>query len=383
MAIHLPRPSETELKHSEKLQLKIQHAITCQKNQCLSFASFMQMALYEPSLGYYVAGLRKFGEQGDFVTAPEISPVFSHCLASQCEEVLLQLNQKNILEFGAGSGIMAAEILLALEQQGLLLENYFILEVSPDLTVRQQALIQKKCPHLFHLVSWLSALPQDFIGIVLANEVLDAMPVHLFEVENHQAVELGVSYQNNQFFLSKMMKNTFNSCLPRSALTFEDGYCSELCLAIKSWLEFLYQSIKQGVVLLIDYGFPEKEYYHQQRNQGTIMCHYQHHAHGDFFTHIGLQDITAHVDFTRVAVAADEAGFDVVGFTTQADFLLAAGLLALKPGKNPREQFIQTQAIKTLLLPGEMGELFKVIGLSKNIEVDLKGFSGADHLPRL
>lgn len=382
-------PSPAELEHSKQLEKKIQKAILAQDNQWLSFASFMQMALYEPGLGYYVAGMRKFGEQGDFVTAPEISSIFSQCLANQCQQVLTQLRNNHpedecyILEFGAGSGIMAADILLSLASQNCLPDKYFILEVSPDLISRQQVLIQQKCPDLFSRVEWLSCLPKagEFSGVVLANEVLDAMPVHLFTMEENNVIELGIKYENNEFFLAQNATEKLD--LNLSAIRLENGYCSEVCFAINPWLKDLSNAMARGVVLLIDYGFPESEYYHPQRNQGTLMCHYKHYAHADFLTHIGLQDITAHVDFTAVATAAQNTGFELSGFTTQADFLMAAGLQSLVMSEQVAERFQQAQEIKKLVLPSEMGELFKVIALSKNFDDPLLGFSGVDHRHRL
>lgn len=352
---------------NELLKQKIRQVID-EQGGCLSFAIFMQMALYEPGLGYYVSGLRKFGEQGDFITAPELSSAFSQCVAKQCQTILAELVAPSILEFGAGSGVMAADILLYLEQHAALPAYYFILDVSPDLRFVQQETLQASCPHLLDKVQWLDRLPEDFVGVVLANEVLDAMPVHLFRVQGGQALELGVT---RDFALAPLGK-----VLPLP-VSLPEGYQSECCLAIEPWLKDLYASMRQGVVLLIDYGYKESVYYHPERRMGTLMCHYQHRAHSDPFLHIGLQDITAHVNFTAVARAAEAAGFGVVGYTSQASFLLALGIeQVILNEMDVVSRYRMTQAIKRLLLPTEMGELFQVIALAKSMgALALQGFS--------
>lgn len=358
---------------SDVLRQKIQQTIETQGG-CLSFAVFMQMALYEPGLGYYVSGLRKFGEQGDFVTAPELSSAFSHCIARQCQAIFSELSSSSILEFGAGSGVMAADILLYLEQQDALPVHYFILDVSPDLRATQKETLEKKCPHLVNKVQWLHQLPQDFVGVVLANEVLDAMPVHLFRMQDGQARELGVTADFHLACLDKQLP---------VALSLPDGYQSECCLAVGPWLQDLYTSMKQGAVLLVDYGFPASVYYHPSRRMGTLMCHYQHRAHSDPFVNIGLQDITAHVNFTAVAQAAQQAGFFIDGYTSQASFLMALGIeQAMQHEVDEVSRYRLAQAIKRLLLP--MGELFQVIGLSKSMETpEWSGFALSDQRYRL
>jgi SAM-dependent MidA family methyltransferase len=349
--------------HSAHLTQVIQTYIQ-QKGGWISFAEFMQKALYEPGLGYYVAGARKFGAEGDFVTAPEISPAFSQCLARQCQQVLDAAS--SILEFGAGTGVMAADILLALEKQQSLPKHYFILEISPDLQQRQQETLQQKCPHLFERVCWLSALPTEFEGVVLANEVLDAMPVHLFEMHDGEVLEKGVSLNGHDFAWKLERQIDGRGYWQSPSLPPIEGYFSEICFAIHPWLEALYKAMKRGAILLIDYGFLEHEYYHPQRDQGTLMCHYRHRAHTDPFVNIGLQDITAHVDFSAVARAAENAGFIVENYTTQAKFLMSLGIL--NPLDLPlKEQYQHAQALKKLLLPSEMGELFKVMVLGKGV----------------
>lgn len=395
----LPQPSIEAQAHSERLTQRIKQAI--EQHGWISFTEFMHRALYAPGLGYYVSGSRKLGAEGDFITAPEISPTFSECLALQCQQVLNELKAEgsssrgltagSILEFGAGSGRMAADILLTLEQKQSLPEKYFILEVSPDFQERQRHTLQQKCPHLFALVAWLGELPKNFEGVVLANEVLDAMPVHCFEVQEGKFYEKGVSISDEKFVWKTKVDRELGvgaglvPAQPPCSPDLPDGYSSEICFAIKPWLEALYASIKRGVVLFVDYGFPAHEYYHPDRDQGTLMCHYRHHAHTNPFVYIGLQDITAHVDFTAVAHAADQCGFSVLGYTNQANFLMALGILSNTKSDllNTQQHYQYAQAIKKLLLPSEMGELFKVIALSKKIEIPLQGFQLRNDVQRL
>lgn len=345
------------------LEKKIQTYIQRQGGW-ISFAEFMQKALYEPKLGYYVSGTRKIGKDGDFITAPEISPAFSQTLARYCQSVFQAMSSPaSILEFGAGTGVMAADILLTLEKWRALPEQYYILEVSPDFNERQLNTLRHQCPHLVERVVWLSTLPKNFTGVVLANEVLDALPVHLFEVQKKIAIEKGIGLKNKQFIWRLGSHLDFSSVTDISDL--EDGYTSEYCPATYPWLKDLYTSMREGTVLLIDYGFLEHEYYHPQRDQGTLMCHYRHRAHTDPLLHIGLQDITAHVNFTAVAKAAEKSGFSVNFYGTQEKFLVAWGILEETSVHqlSLEEQYRYTQGLKKLLLPSEMGELFKVMEL--------------------
>lgn len=355
--MQLPMPSDELKRHSLKLTDQI-HKLISERGGWISFAQFMQMALYQPGLGYYVSGLRKFGASGDFVTAPEISPLFSRCLARHCMDVFSTIDQPSILEFGAGSGVMAADVLLFLEEKNNLPEQYLILEISPDLQLRQKELLQEKCPHLLERVQWLNALPKDFRGMVLANEVLDAMPVHLFKNTNSAMKERGVVSDGEGFAWG--LRDWEKAPVKMELI---DGYQSEINLAVKPWLADLSKSLKKAVVVLIDYGFSQTEYYHPQRHMGTLMCHYRHLAHPDPLVLIGLQDITAHVDFTAVETAAVGCGFEVKGFMTQAEYLMEMGLLDQAKALDAMAQYEQAQAMKTLLMPGEMGELFKVIVL--------------------
>lgn len=346
----------------------------------ISFADFMHIALYAPGLGYYSAGMTKFGKEGDFVTAPEISPLFSQSIANFCIPILKTLKNSSILELGAGSGKMAATLLQHLTQKDCLPEKYTILEVSADLKERQQQYLKTHCPNFYSRIEWLSALPHTFNGILLANEVLDAMPVHLFQISDNQTILEGGVYCDDTWRLS--FKETQNSALINAvtalSIPLQAGYTSEINLQLAPWLASLSDCLNQGVMLFIDYGFPRHEYYHRSRHMGTLMCHYQHHAHPDPLQHIGLQDITAHVDFTALALAATQCGLDVAGYTHQAGFLLGNGILDLAQSNDPKQQWAHSAQIQQLTHPHEMGELFKAMALTKNIEMPLTGFDMFD-----
>lgn len=344
----------------------------------LSFAEYMQLALYAPGEGYYSSSLPKLGKHGDFITAPELTPLFGKTIANQCQQVIMGLQSPVLLEFGAGTGALCVSILEHLAELDCLPETYYILEVSANLRHRQQALIEQKIPALAHKVMWLERWPDNsFNGVILANEVLDAMPVHRFMRTDQGILESFITLNEQQ--LKELFKPCQNSSLTHyinEKLSFVSSpYLSEVNLFIDDWIAHIYQILHQGMVLLIDYGFPRHEYYHPDRNQGTLMCHYQHHSHPDPLVHPGAQDITAHVDFTHIAEAGQQAGFHVAGYTNQAAFLLANGLLSfVNLLDNESEQIKAKQAIKQLTHPSEMGELFKVIALSKGLEIDLNGF---------
>ncbi|NOY67756.1 MAG: SAM-dependent methyltransferase, partial [Gammaproteobacteria bacterium] len=369
----LPEPDAASQAVSWQLQDKIKQAMNNQDG-FISFEHFMQMALYEPGLGYYAAGSRKFGVDGDFITAPEVSPLFGFCVANFCQQVLNNIPDGNILEFGAGSGTMAADILIELERQQALPEYYYILEVSAELQQRQQQTVQEKVPHLVNRVQWLQRLPeQEFNGVVLGNELLDAMPVHRFCIDESKIKQYLVSWSDDQsqFVTSTVdaVEDVFRQiehCQDYLERKFVDGYESEVSLAHTGWLKSIQAVMGQGVILLIDYGYGRAEYYHPERSMGTLMCHYRHRAHPNPFKLIGLQDITAYVDFTTIAEAAVNNGMDVLGYATQAAFLLDCGLEKMMPDYEAGsiENNLKTaQQIKTLTLPGEMGERFKVMAL--------------------
>jgi len=351
----------------------------------INFAQYMQAVLTKPQLGYYSAGNQKFGAQGDFVTAPELSPLFARCLARQCAGVLCNLSQQSgasIMEFGAGSGLMAADMLLELEQLGSLPHQYLIVEISPDLKQRQQHTLHQHAPHLMQRVLWLDTLPKNFTGVIVANEVLDAMPVHRIYKRGAELGEYFVTWNGRQFewqrgeLSDERVAKRVNDIAP----LLPENFITEINLAAEAWITTMAQVLKQGVILIIDYGFPRQEYYHPQRNTGTLMCHYRHHSHADPFLYPGLQDITAHLDFSALAHAADNAGLQVAGYTNQAFFLLANGLEHLAPDVDLRHpDYIKyAQQVKTLTMPGEMGELFKVLALSQGYNFPLQGFQFHD-----
>ena len=361
--------------------LQTLHACLAQHHE-IPFVEFMQMALYTPGEGYYSSGLQKLGKHGDFVTAPELTPLFGHSLANQCRQIMHELQEPIIFEFGAGTGALCVDILHHLEQVDSLPAAYWILELSADLRNRQKEAINQKIPHLAHKVQWLDSWPETaFSGIVIANEVLDAMPVHRFMHSNEGILESYITLNERQELVEQ-----FKPCNNERLLTYlkehtdlQAPYLSEANLFLNDWFAQVYGMLKQGVVLIVDYGFPRHEYYHPDRNQGTLMCHYQHQSHTDPLIHLGEQDITAHVDFTHVAEASFDAGFHIAGFTNQASFLLANGLLELMNTPDDERKLQQNkQAVKQLTHPHEMGELFKVIALTKDLEIDLNGFQLLD-----
>ena len=374
MPNQLPVPPKALQQQSLDLQRLMKAKI--KQQGFMRFAEFMHDCLYTPQLGYYSSGLKKFGTSGDFTTAPEISPLFSACIARRAYLTLQAMTKNNILEVGAGSGIMAAHILAYFEKHTLALQHYYILDVSADLKQTQKETIQRIAPNMLSKVIWLNDLPEQYSGFIIANEFIDAMPVHLFSKENEELIEKCVTLdeKNNFCFTSKAQLPTdAQTYLNEFKTTFTEGYTSEINLAITPWLQKLYAQCEQCVALFIDYGFDKKTYYHPERSQGTLMCHYQHLAHDDVFFYPGLQDLTAHVDFSFVAESAHEAKFTIEQYTTQADFLLAHEVL-----KNQQTdeiaQYQQAQALKRLLLPSEMGESFKVLAISKNYPDLLENF---------
>jgi len=377
--------------HQQQLNYYIQ--ALCQKyDNRLPFSDFMHAALYAPGLGYYSAGMTKFGAAGDFVTAPEISPLFSRTLGAQCLEILSRLQGGAILELGAGTGAMASEILNFLGENALLPEKYFILEVSADLQSRQRDYLQTHCAHNDR-VQWLQALPStSFRGIILGNEVIDAMPVSLFMLQENTILEGMVSNTHNGWVLDYHTPITptflahMQTLLQDLPEPLTPGYTSEILLTLTPWLASLSDCLAQGVMLFIDYGFPRKEYYHPSRTMGTLMCHHRHRAHSNPLLHVGLQDITAHVDFTQVAHSAVQCGLTIGGYAAQAAFLINNGLLdfatAVKAG-SLADTLSLSQQIQHLLQPHEMGELCKVIALCKDYADPLQGFIQGDQLHRL
>ncbi len=368
----LPEPDADSLAHSERTAGYIHERIE-EAGGSISFAEYMHHALYAPGLGYYTAGTTKFGEAGDFVTAPEVSSVFGNVLARQCAEILEAVDDGAILEYGAGSGKLAVDMLVALRALDDLPSAYLILEVSPDLQERQKAYVNEKLPELAHLVSWINAVPDSLRGVIVANEVLDSMPVERFVRRDEGAMQLRVASNGEGFefveapapdhlvqFVANIEKD-LGSALP-------DGFMSEVCLPTGPWIGGMAAALREGVAFLLDYGIARREFYAPQRSAGWLRCYFRHHAHDDPLILPGVQDLTAWVDFTHVANVAVAQGMRVVGYTAQAQFLMGGGLedemrdIADLPLE---QQVALSQQVKTLTLPGEMGERFKCLALSK------------------
>jgi SAM-dependent MidA family methyltransferase len=387
----LPVPETAALRQSEKLVSHIKNLIN-EQGGSIGFDQYMSTVLYEPGLGYYSAGSRKFGVDGDFVTAPEISPLFSQCLAYQSAQVLNELGSGKILELGAGTGVMARDLLLELEKLDLLPEKYFILEVSADLKQRQQQLLNESIPHLIERISWLDGLPEkSFNGLILANEILDALTVKRFKKSSDSFKEMKVAIDNDEFIwlehdLDLELEKTLNQLESELSDPVPEDYVSEINVNTKQWLSGLESVLQKGVMLFIDYGYSQQEYYHPERADGSLLCHYRHHVHADPFVYPGLQDITASVNFTEVAESAYSLGLHVSGYTNQAYFLFGCGLEKLLTdiaSLDSKSHVEVTQQVKMLTLPEEMGERFKVIALTKEFEPALIGFSILDQRVRL
>lgn len=379
MPTHLPAPSTEAAQHSARISEFIRHDIAWQGGW-ISFARYMELALYAPGLGYYTAGAHKLGAAGDFITAPELSPLFGRTLARQAAEIM-DISAPHILELGAGSGKLAVDLLDELERLGSLPDSYAILEVSADLRARQEALLRERLPHLWERAHWLDALPEKFSGAIIANEVLDALPVHLVRWRGSTLTERGVAIGDNNFVWQE--RHIADAALLQAAqqINVPDDYISEVCLAARGLVNSLADCLGQGALLFIDYGFGAREFYHPQRSSGTLMCHYRHHAHEDPFFLPGLQDITAHVNFTDIAECGIDAGLELLGYTSQAFFLLNCGIAGLLESSHPenlRDYLPLSAQLQKLTSPAEMGELFKVMTLGRGISGPLCGFWRGD-----
>src|SRR5712691_11212058 len=352
----LPEPSPEAREHSDRVAGHIRGEIAA-SGGWISFARYMELALYAPGLGYYSAGSRKLGKAGDFVTAPEISPLYGQTLARQVKQVL-DAGFDEVLEVGAGSGALAATLLEELERSGRVPRNYLILE----------------------RVAWLNRLPPVFSGVVLGNEVLDAMPAHVVRVQGGKVEEGGVGVRNDRLDWSWRLASGGPLAAARS-LGLPEGFRTEVKQAAQGFIRSLAGVLEKGVAFFVDYGFPQKEYYHPQRRDGTLMCHYRHHAHADPFFLPGLQDITSHVDFSAIAGAAREGGLEVAGYTSQAQFLVNCGItevMSRTPAEDGTRFLPLANQANRLMSPAEMGELFKVIALSRGFPEPLAGFGQGD-----
>ncbi|HEX7403643.1 MAG TPA: SAM-dependent methyltransferase [Usitatibacter sp.] len=378
----LPTPSPDGSAHSQRLAEHIANTIVAE-GEWIRFSRYMELALYAPGLGYYAAGARKFGSEGDFVTSPEISPMFAKCLALQAAQVLKDVGGGDILELGPGSGVFAADLWESLKEMGVLPRRYLLLEVSPDLRERQRALLAQRFPAEIDRFEWIDRLPGKIRGLVIANEVLDVVPCSLVHRDSggsyfEQGViltEAGFAFEDQPLQDGELKR--------RAATAFPPGdydYVSEVNFAAEALVRTIASSLEAGVALFIDYGFPEREFYHPQRSMGTMRCHYRHRVHGDPFFMPGLQDITAHVDFTAMGRAAEQGGAEIFGFTTQAYFLISCGLAVLVSAGDPTMTLSRlkgTSAVHRLIGPSEMGELFKVLGFGKGMPGPILGFQSA------
>jgi SAM-dependent MidA family methyltransferase len=376
----MPELSALQAAHSLQVATAVRGAVAAHGGW-LSFEEYLRLVLYAPGLGYYSAGSVKFGAAGDFVTAPELSPLFAHCLANQCAPVLAAVGGE-VLELGAGTGRLAAGVLARLAELNQLPRRYGILEVSADLRARQRQTLGALPAAVAARVEWLDALPAvPIAGVVLANEVADALPFQRFVIDGVAVYERGVGVSDGALIdADRPAGEALRAELARVAPQgWPPDYVSELCPLLGPWIAALARALSRGVMLLIDYGLPRHEYYHPQRHRGTLRCHFRHRAHDDPLLHPGVQDITAWVDFTRVAEAAADAQLEVAGFCTQAAFLLASGIEAeIAAAADPVVRARLASQARMLLLPGEMGECFKVMALTRGFDEPLRGFALQD-----
>ena len=385
----LPAPEARE--HSRALAALIRREVEREGGH-ISFERFMELALYEPGWGYYSAGAARFGAAGDFTTAPLISPLFSRCLAAQCEQVLATMPDGVILELGAGSGVMAGDLLLELERRNALPQRYLILETGADLRARQERLLQRRVPHLMGRFSWLDCLPQQALsGVMLANEVADALPVRRISIAERRLQEQRVACKGDNFYWTEAPADAVLCAAWEQVAADLDGplctpYRSEINLRLAAWVRTLAAALQRGVMVLTDYGYTRREFYHPQRMQGSLLCHYRQRAHDNPFFYPGLQDITASVDFTALAQAGLDAGLRLAGYTSQAHFLIACGLtgfLAEACDARGQPDPAVTGQAKQLTLPGEMGERCKAIAFARDFAEPLIGFHSLDQQARL
>lgn len=381
----LPEPDADAFAHSERVARTIGEEITAAGGS-ISFAEYMQRVLYSPGLGYYVAGNRKFGAGGDFVTAPEVSPLFGNILARQCAETLRTVAGSEILEFGAGSGVLAVTVLRRLETLNALPERYLILEVSAELQQRQRQRVLDEIPDLAKRVIWISEVPEEFCGVMIANEVADALPFERFQIRDGQICQQRVTLRDNQLAISiepapELLRTAVTEIQTNIGMSFAEGYTSEVSLGLGAWVTDFCQRLRCGTVFIFDYGLSQREYYAADRSTGWLRCHYQHYAHENPLLFPGIQDITTWVDFSTVAKAAAAAGVAIAGYVTQANFLLSGGIdeeVGDFASMSTEQQVSVSGQVKLLTLPSEMGENFKCIGLQKGDVAVPEAFLHAD-----
>ncbi|MFT4561999.1 MAG: SAM-dependent MidA family methyltransferase [Gammaproteobacteria bacterium] len=390
-ASNLPLPGAAARDVSDRLSERIRRSILEEAGP-IGFDEYMRMALYEPGLGYYLGSAIKFGVDGDFITAPELSPLFGASVARQCFSIL-EHTGGDILEFGAGSGFLAAHVLITLDELGVVPGRYMILELNPRMRERQSQVLQELAPHMFGRVEWLNDLPASKInGVILANEIVDALPVKIFRAARNEIYERRVAQTDGRFAWSETLApeglaSAIGARVDPSIIAADNHYVSEINISIEPWVNDLARVMDNAVALIFDYGFTGADYYSRDRTQGTLMCHFRHRQHDDPFWFPGLQDITASVDFTALAEAADSSGIRVAGFAEQGNFLLANGLLddAQRRAENGDDRTLARIAYETkvLTLPSEMGSRFKVLALTKGYNLALSGFQLRDDRHRL
>lgn len=379
----LPAPPPEAASHSQRLAEHIASTILAE-GDWIPFSRYMELALNAPGLGYYAAGARKFGAEGDFLTSPEISPMFGKCMALQARQVL-EATGGDILELGPGSGTLAADMFEELKSHKVLPRRYLLLETSPDLKERQRQLLAQRFPDDMEHFTWIDRLPDKIRGFVIANEVLDVIPCAMVHRKDGEYLERGVMLTDAGFAFDDQPLPD-HELLRRAQAVYPLGdydYLSEINLAAEALIRTIAKSMEAGLAIFIDYGFPEREYYHPQRSMGTLRCHYRHRFHGDPFFMPGLQDITAHIDFSAMARAAEQGDAEVYGFTTQAYFLISCGLAVMVSAGDPTMTLSRlkgTSAVHRLISPSEMGELFKVFGFGKAMPGAMLGFQSARHL---
>jgi len=383
----LPEPDPDACAHSARVASTIRTEIAAHGGY-IPFARYMDLALHAPGLGYYAAGARKLGAAGDFVTAPEMTSLFAAALARQVAAILSATDRREIVELGGGTGRLAADLLNALAERNVPPSRYAILEVSPDLAERQRITLAREAAAHVGRVVWVDTLPEAIDGAVIANEVLDAIAVHVIARRAGAYFERGVAWDDTRsaFAWAERAADARTAALAAARFPPEGDYLSEINPAAEALVENIGRSIVAGAVLFIDYGFPAAEYYHPQRSEGTLMCHYRHRAHAEPFAWPGLTDITAHVDFTAMAEAGERAGLHVAGFTAQAPFLLGCGILDGLAARGSPEALDYVRAaasVQRLLAPSEMGELFKVLALAESEGIAWPGFALADRRHRL
>lgn len=381
----LPSPDADAQEHSARLVSHIRAEIA-RSGGFISFAHYMELALYAPSLGYYVAGARKFGGAGDFITGPELTPLYGAAVARQLEAILVAAPGREIVELGAGSGALAASVLNELARRGTLPSHYRILEVSPELRARQQATLEAVAKANAERVEWLDRLPSAIEGIVMMNEVLDAIAPRLVARRGGGWFERGVTWQDDALrFDERPLEDAGVRALAEARFPSEGDYLSEVNPAAEALVTTIARRIAAGALLIVDYGFPRREYYHAQRSEGTLVGHYRHRVHADPFLWPGLSDLTAHVDFTAMAEAGEKVGMQVAGFATQASFLIGCGILDLlnETGAPESSTYLRAAAaVQKLVSPAEMGELFKALLLSRS-DADWPSLAVGDMTHRL